>query len=234
MTPTTVAPPARSKQTKPRATRPKAPRRVSGPLRGVSRTRPVSIPSRRAPAAAPRPRRVAAGAAHGSLGARSVAFVRALPDHRLLDRIVRGRAWIPILGVLLAGIVAMQVEVLKLGASMGRSIQRTTALQSQNELLRASVARLADDQRIESLAVGMGMVMPAPEAIGFLSLRPRGYVQRAAASIHAPNAASFIASLPATATPAGPATTAVSSPSTSGAPPATPSGASFTATSNGG
>ncbi len=42
--------------------------------------------------------------------------------------------------MLLAGIVAMQVEVLKLSANMGRSIERGTALQSRNEQLRASVA----------------------------------------------------------------------------------------------
>ena len=56
-----------------------------------------------------------------------------LPDHSLLDRVVRGRAWIPLLGVLLAGIVAAQVEILKLGASMGRSLEQTTTLTSQNE-----------------------------------------------------------------------------------------------------
>jgi hypothetical protein len=100
--------------------------------------------------------------------------------------------------VLLAGIVAMQVEVLKLGAGIGRSIERGTELQSRNELLRASVAGLADDRRIERLAAGMGMVMPTADAIDFLSLRPVGYVPRAAASIHQPDAAAFKASLPVT------------------------------------
>ncbi len=89
---------------------------------------------------------------------------------------------------MLAGIVAMQVEVLKLGASMGRAIEQTTALQSRNELLRASVASLADDQRIERLAGQMGMVMPAPTAIDFLSAR-RVNLRRAAADIHQPDAA---------------------------------------------
>ena len=54
--------------------------------------------------------------------------------------------------MLLAGIVAAQVEILKLGASMGRSLEQTTTLTSQNELLRDSVASLSDDQRIERLA----------------------------------------------------------------------------------
>jgi len=82
-----------------------------------------------------------------------------------------------VLGVMLAGIVAMQVEVLKLGASMGRAIERGTALQSTNELLRASVATLADDQRIERIAASRGMVMPSPAGVGFLSARSAANAQ---------------------------------------------------------
>jgi len=148
------------------------------------------------PVPAGRPRhRAADGRAPGAarkLAARTAAFLGSLPDRRLLDRIIRGRAWIPLLGVMLAGIVAMQVEQLKLGASIGRSIQRTTGLQSRNELLRTSVAALADDQRIERVAAGMGMVMPAPAAIGFLSVTPGADAAKAAASIHPPDSAGFL------------------------------------------
>ena len=69
--------------------------------------------------------------------------------------------WIPLLGVLLAGIVAAQVEILKLGATMGRALEQTTTLTDRNEQLRGSVAALADDQRIEQLAANMGMVLAA-------------------------------------------------------------------------
>lgn len=156
---------------------PRSPRRVSGPVRG----REV----RRSPAS----RRTA------SVSSRLVAFIGSLPDHPLLDRIVRGRAWIPLLGALLAGIVAMQIEVLKLGTSMGRSIERSSALATRNGELQASVAALQDDQRIERLAAGMGMIMPAPEAIGFLSAQPNGNVGQALANIHAPDDSSFMSLL---------------------------------------
>ncbi|MGI8864276.1 MAG: hypothetical protein ACR2JH_07740 [Solirubrobacteraceae bacterium] len=126
-------------------------------------------------------------------GARVLDHLRALPDHRLLDKLIRGRAWIPMLGMMLAGIVAMQVEVLKLGASMGRAIERGTALQSTNELLRASVATLADDQRIERIAATRGMVMPSPAGVGFLSARSGTNAQGAVANIHAPSPTSFMA-----------------------------------------
>ena len=177
---------------------PHVPRRVSGPLSGLRRGR--AVPSSPRPTA-PRPRSAQAAEGRG-LVASACAFVRALPDHALLDRLIRGRVWIPLLGVLLAGIVAMQVEVLKLGASMGRSLEATTSLQSRNEQLQATVATLADDQRIERLAAGMGMIMPDPDAVNFLSAGPVGSANQVVASIHQPDALAFTANLPASGTPA--------------------------------
>jgi cell division protein FtsL len=185
---------------------PRSPRRVSGPLSGLTRGRatttqrpPASAP-RRAPA--PRRGRTAVTPAGASLAARAAAYVRALPDHSLLDRIIRGRVWIPLLGVLLAGIVAMQVEVLKLNAATGVSLQRTTALQNERDLLQADVARLADDQRIESIAAQMGMQMPAPSQVKFLT-PGAGNNGRAVANIQAPNPTAFQSLLPGNQTTGG-------------------------------
>lgn len=239
MTPTAITPAAReSKPSRPAATKappkrrgvasasaraaghsgvvrrqpaPRSPRRVSGPSRParrpIARTKPLVL---------------------GPLPARAAAFVRALPDHSLLDRIVRGRTWIPLLGVLLAGIVAMQVEVLKLSASMGRTLERGTQLQSVNEQLRASVASLADDQRIERRAAGMGMVMAAPEAINFLPAHSGGDVRPALANVHQPDAAGFTASLPAVDTAAGAAGAGSTSTGTATSTPSATSGTSST------
>jgi hypothetical protein len=151
---------------------------------------------RRAPKPVPAPRPDTSAKPATGILHRIGAFVVSLPDHLLLDRVVRGRAWIPLLGVLLAGIVAAQVEILKLGASMGRSLEQTTTLTSQNELLRDSVASLSDDQRIERLATSMGMVLPPPGAVGYLTASQRGDVTGALNNIHAPNAAAFIALTP--------------------------------------
>jgi hypothetical protein len=213
---------------------PQAPRRVSGPQKGLGRdavrARSIKLPARG--------KRVSSRT--GPLGTRAVSYIRSLPDHALLDRIIRGRAWIPLLGVMLAGIVAMQVEVLKLSASMGRSIERSTALQSRNEILRASVAGLADDQRIERIAAGMGMLMPAPDAVDFLTVRRAANVQGAVAGIHQPDAAGFIALLPAPTAPSGassttpaPATTALATGTTPAQSSPTSSPASTTSTSSG-
>jgi hypothetical protein len=180
------------------------PRRVSGPISGHSGAGvPASTPTTRT-AAPPRPgtkrrplvpripRRVSGPVPRGQLGPRLVALVRALPDHQLLDRLIRGRTWIALLGVMLVGIVAMQVEVLKLGASMGRFIDQGTYLQGRNESLRATVAALADDQRIERLAAQRGMVMPAPSDVGFLSAGSGAAVQKAISNIHTPDSSSFL------------------------------------------
>jgi hypothetical protein len=129
--------------------------------------------------------------------------IRGLPEHVLLDRIVRGRAWIPLLGVLLAGLVAMQVEILKLGAGMGRWVDRSSTLQTRNQALQANVAALMDDQRIERLAAKMGMVIPDPTALSFLSAQPVGDAVRAAASIHSPDPPNFASQLPAASTGSG-------------------------------
>ena len=125
--------------------------------------------------------------------ARALTRLRTLPDHSLLDRVVRGRLWIPLLGVLLVGIVAMQVEVLKFNASIGRSSVSSAQLQSENQVLRASVSRLSDAQRIESKAVDLGMSMPAATQPLFVSDAATGNLGRALANIHAPDATAFAA-----------------------------------------
>jgi hypothetical protein len=199
-----------------RSPAPRNPRRVSGPAR--PRTRPRNQPVVRAP-----------------LSARSAAFVRALPDHALLDRIIRGRYWIPLLGVLLVGIVAMQVEVLKLNAGIGRALEQSTSLQNRNEQLRAAVAGAADDQRIESMAAHMGMVMPQPVAVRFLARHPIADLGRAIANIHAPDPTAFQAALAAAASAAAASSAAAGggapSTSTSTSVPAAGTGATSTSTS---
>jgi hypothetical protein len=144
----------------------------------------------------PVPRRESAPKAATGFFPRIGAFVVALPDHPWLDRVVRGRVWIPLLGVLLAGIVAAQVEILKLGANMGSSLERTTTLTTQNEQLRYSVASLSNDQRIERLATSMGMVLPPPGSVGYLVASQRADVTRALGNIHAPDTTAFLALVP--------------------------------------
>jgi hypothetical protein len=212
-----------------RSVAPTAPRRVSGPAGAAASGGVIAVPApaRTRPTRPTRPTtapgrtrtRTRPAAARAPWRLRSAAYVRALPDNALLDRVIRGRVWIPLLGVLLAGIVAMQVEVLKLNAGIGRSIERGSALQAQNELLRASVAQLSDEQRIERMAVQMGMLMPGPGQLKFVN-RGSGSVERALTSIHAPDATNFLAQLPAIGAASAPQGTSVNT-----SPGLTPTGA---------
>jgi cell division protein FtsL len=242
---------------------PATPRRVSGPVHGRSSDRAaasagpaVTATARVAVEVAPRivrpapriarPERRGAPAT-ATRGARALAFVRGLPDHSLTDRLVRGRAWIPVLGVLLVGIVALQVSILRLNASMGRAIEQSTTLQTQNGELRAQVASLGSVARIERLASGMGMVMSTPAQISFLSPRASGLRSRAIANMTAPTSSALgtvqAAASSATSSTAG--ATSTSAPSTSAAstsasttggststPPATPTTSAATQTTS--
>jgi hypothetical protein len=141
---------------------PRAPRRVSGP---VAR-RAVAVP--------------AGGAALPRRGTTSVlprfarhrlrlGALRALPEHRVVDRLLRSRLWIWALGALLGGIVTMQVSLLKLNSGISRAVETTTTLERQNAELEASIARLSSPDRIESGATTLGMVMPPAGDVGYLS-----------------------------------------------------------------
>ncbi|MFL5858556.1 MAG: hypothetical protein ACJ77L_17725, partial [Solirubrobacteraceae bacterium] len=132
-----------------------------------------------APTAAPRslrrspapriPRRVS-GPARGRRLARPTIWQRilALPDHRLVDRLVRGRVWIPLIGFLLIGIVFMQVSMLKLNAGIGSDAQKISTLERVNGELRADEAQLESGERIQRAAGKLGMVMPAPDQVKYL------------------------------------------------------------------
>ncbi len=95
-------------------------------------------------------------------------FLRRLPDHRLVYRLVQGQWWIVLVGFLLMGIVAMQVSLLELNAAIGRDVERTASLQRRNGELRAEVSRLSSSERIRTQAAALGMVMPPAGAVSYL------------------------------------------------------------------
>lgn len=126
---------------------PLAPRRVSGPAR---RYRPVA-PARPAPLA----QRVARRAA-------------AVPDARFLDRLIRGRAWIGLVGVMLMGLVFLQVSLLQLNTGIGRAVQSAATLERANQDLRTRNATLDATERVQQVAQDLGMVMPAAGQVRYL------------------------------------------------------------------
>ena len=58
-----------------------------------------------------------------------------------MDRLVRSRAWVVIIGVGLIGIVAMQVSMLKLNSGIGRAVDTAATLERSNASLKAEISR---------------------------------------------------------------------------------------------
>jgi hypothetical protein len=82
-------------------------------------------------------------------------------------RLTRGRAWIGVLSVLLAGIVALNVISLSLNASQGRISQQAQILEQENSVLRARLAQRLSSERVRSAAASLGMTAPEPTDISY-------------------------------------------------------------------
>ena len=127
---------------------PYAPRRVSGPVR-----RPLP-----------------AGAA---VRGRTSAFERIarLPDYRLVDRLLRSRACIWLIGILLGGIVAMQVSLLKLNTGISNAYVTQETLEHKNQAIKAQIAELTSGELIRNQAIDLGLVDPDAGNNRFLNSR---------------------------------------------------------------
>jgi hypothetical protein len=145
---------------------PRAPRRVSGP---AARPRRGEDARTRRPAAATDP-----------FIFRVLRGTQQLADSRLLDRLIRGRLWIPLVAAGLMGIVFMQVSMLKLNAGIGRAVQSSSTLERQNAQLRADVSRLESGGRIVGAAHELGMVVPADGTTHYVTAAGRAQALDAA------------------------------------------------------
>ena len=72
----------------------------------------------------------------------------------------RGRAWIAVLGVLLVGIVALNVVTLSFAASSGKIDEQMSALSKENSVLISRQAQLYGIDRIRVEAAEQGLAMP--------------------------------------------------------------------------
>jgi hypothetical protein len=157
-------------------------RRAAAPARAPSRKaparkKPVKVqlapaPSRRK---APARRSVPARRPGGQLipiavGAATAA--RHLPDSSLMVRMTRGRAWIAVLGVLLVGIVAVNVITLSLSAAAGHIDQNITALEQENSLLHSRDAQRSGSARVRYEAGALGLAPASTDQIEAVEAGP--------------------------------------------------------------
>jgi hypothetical protein len=98
--------------------------------------------------------------------------VRHLPDSGLVVRMTRGRAWIGVLGVMLVGIVALNVVTLSFAASAGRIDQNIQALSQENSILRARDAQRSGAPRVRGEAAALGLAMPSADLTQSIEASP--------------------------------------------------------------
>jgi hypothetical protein len=133
-----------------------------------------------------------------------------------LDRLIRGRIWIAVIAFALIGIVTLQLLVLQLNASIGRSLVREAQLQRANAALSIESSELSAGERVESQAGRIGMQLVPLNGLRFLTANPRGDVARAAAALKAPVHATGSGEAGAATTQNASATTAVTGAPASG------------------
>jgi hypothetical protein len=196
----------------PRPVAPRGPRRVSGPAR----------PARPGADTRTGSTRRTGRAATDPLIVRLLRRTRTLADSRLLDRLVRGRLWIPLVALGLLGIVFMQVSMLKLNAGIGRAVETASTLERQNAAMRADVSRMESGEQIDRAAHDLGMVVPADGSERYVTAGDGATAARAAQRMTAPDAqalqrtqAGQQLSAVAQAAPAASGTTTTAAPTTS-------------------
>ncbi len=155
----------------------KAPARKSPARKAPTRKTTRKASARTAPARAPRRARPAsrAAAVRGQLiplAGRTAVAVGQLPDSGLMVRMTRGRAWIAVLGVLLAGIVTLNVITLSFAASSGRIDEQITALDQENSILGSRDAKRTGIGAVRGAAGPLGLAMPSSAEIHFTDAGP--------------------------------------------------------------
>lgn len=137
----------------------------AAPARAPRRAPPRRAPARRAPA-----RRRAPSRRHGGqlipIAVGTAAAVRDLPDSSLIVRMTRGRLWIGVLGMLLAGIVALNVITLSLAAQSSGIDQNIQALREDNSVVRSRDAQLSGAARVRHDAAALGLSAAAVDEVG--------------------------------------------------------------------
>jgi cell division protein FtsL len=160
----------------------------------TARQAPVKrSPARRRPAPAPARKRRA--------GAHPKSRAAARPrGARILDTLLTGRACIAVVGVLLAGIVFFNVDLLQMNRDITKMADRAAQLKRENARLRLDLARLASSERIQETAAGLGLVLPAPGEVRYLRSRPPIDAKNASKHISAPDS-TYVPPDPATSAP---------------------------------
>ena len=94
--------------------------------------------------------------------------VRGMRD-AVIDRLVGGRAWIGVLGVMLLGLVFLQVSLLQLNTRISTDIGHAAKLERSNAEVSSAISHLNAGRRVQDAARNLGMILPGAGALCYLS-----------------------------------------------------------------
>lgn len=114
-----------------------------------------------------------------AVGARTATAVGGLADSGLVFRLTRGRLWILAIGLLLVGIVALNVLQLSFSAEASRMASQADAIEREASALRAGLAADASAEKLEREAGELGLAVPPTDAIYYLEPADRDAEQAA-------------------------------------------------------
>jgi cell division protein FtsL len=177
-----------------------APARATAP-RGEAAPRRPAAPRRTAPP----PRRI-------SRRARPAASVALPRGARVLDALLTGRIWIGLIGVLLAGIVFFNVDLLQMNREITQMADKAAQIKRENDRLRHDYARLASSERIQEAAAELGLVYPAAGEVRYLESKPKLDAHNASKRIIPPSEEATPEPTPTATTP--PTSTITTAPTT--------------------
>lgn len=151
----------------------------------ATRSRAVPLHPRRVSGPARRP--LTAGP---NVRGRTSAFERIarIPDYRFVDRVLRSRGSIWLIGILLGGIVAMQVSLLRLNTGISRAITTQQTLEHQNQLLQKGITEASSAEMIRARATERGLIDPEAGNNRYLKSRGASDVVRADKRMTPPSA----------------------------------------------
>ncbi len=142
--------------------------RATAAGRASIRSTARSAPKR---AAAAQPRRRQSTPATGFVpvaAARTAGAVGGLADSGLVLRLTRSRLWIGLLGMLLVGIVALNVVALSFSSSSSAVARQSDELNRQNSALRAQIATQLSSEQVQAAATRLGLSFASPGAIRYV------------------------------------------------------------------
>lgn len=104
--------------------------------------------------------------------ARPRSAARRRPSSR--RRMAGGLLWIVVSAVLLTGVVALNVVVLRLNLELDRGGRERANLRAENALLQSQLSSAAASSRIQALARARGLVPADPSATTYVDLGRAG------------------------------------------------------------